>query len=244
MEPQDETKEPGPPPAPPARALDEALGGSFGGAADRASVAPARRRSRSGSVRLLLVAVLALAVGFVGGLAASDLITVPEVLRSTAALEAERDAELIGLLEDIVRTEGVMLAFNDEVGERLGGVQEETAALAAIAGAAGEGAEGLRALRPLVVDRSGGARIDDVRTAYLPHLDSWIDYLAALAEDPALFFTRDAQQPYLLLINATAEEFRGALEQLLAGGPSLRAAELAERILDDGFRSEGPPPTV
>jgi len=166
------------------------------------------------------------------------------VLRSPAALEAERDSELIGLLEDIVRTEGVMLAFNDEVSERLDGVQDEAAALAAIAEAAGEGTEGLRALRPLIVARSGGPRVEDVRTIYLPHLDSWIDYLAALAEDPGLLFTSGPQQPYLLLINSTAEAFRDALEELLESGPSERAAELAERILDDGFRSEGPDPTI
>ncbi len=236
MEPVDETLEPGPPPVPREGTLDVE--------ADRASVAPARRTSRSGALRLLVVGLVAAALGFVAGLAASDVISVPDVLRSASVLEVERDAELVGLLEDIVRTEGVMLAFNDEVGERLAGVQEEADALAAIAEAAAAGADGLGALRPLIVGRSGGPRIADVRTVYLPHLDSWIDYLAALAEDPEMLFARDAQQPFLLLINATAEDFRDALEELLGSEPSARAAELAEQILDDGFRSEGPPPNI
>ncbi len=231
--------EPGPPPAP--RALEPPATGPMSGPMSGPMVEPVRRRSRLGVV---LAAVVGVAIGFVAGLAASDVITVPEVLRSPSALEAERDSELIGLLEDIVRTEGVMLAFNDEVSERLDGVQDEAAALAAIADAAGDGAEGLRVLRPLIVARSGGPRVEDVRTIYLPHLDSWIDYLAALAEDPALLFTSEPQQPYLLLINSTAEAFRDTLEELLESEPSARAAELAERILDDGFRSEGPDPTV
>ena len=235
MDPDDDLLEPGPPPAPSAAALQRS--------GDRATAAPSRRGVRS-AVRITVVALLGVAAGFVAGLAASDVITVPDVLRSPAVLEAEREAALVGLLEEVVRTEGVMLAFNDDVGERLAGVQEEVAALAAIAEAAGEGAEGLRALRPLIVARSGGARVEAVRVAYLPHLDSWIEYLDALAAAPELLFARDEQQPYLLLINATAEAFRAALEELLAAGPSARAAELAERILDDGFRSEGPAPTV
>ena len=237
--PADASFEPGPPPPP--------LGVRPAGRADRASVGPAASERRRPVVRLILVGtliLLAAALGFIGGLAASDLLTVPDMLRSPAALEAEREEQLIGLLEDVVRTEGVMLAFNDEVGERLASPQEESAVLAAIASAATDSVEELRALRPGIVARTGGASVDAVRSVYLPHLDSWIDYLGALAEDPALLFTRDTQQPFILLINATAEAFREVLEELLDEEPSARVAELAERILDDGFRSEGPDPTV
>jgi hypothetical protein len=228
--------EPGPPPAP---APDLApLGSSV-------SVAPGRRRrSLLGAAVTFVMVVAAAGGGFVGGLYASDRIVVPEVLRDSGVLAAEQDAALVALLEDIIRTEGVMLAFNDAVGKRIEGLEDREAALAVVAEEAAAGVGGLRSLRPIVVDRTGGARVDDVRTVYLPHLDSWIDYLAALAEEPQLLFTRDEQQPYLLLINATAEAFRIALEELLEAGPSVRAAELAERILDDGFRSEGPDPTV
>jgi hypothetical protein len=228
--------EPGPPPAP---AADLApLGPSV-------SVAPGRRRrSLLGAALTVVMVVAAAGGGFVGGLYASDRVVVPEVLRDRAVLAAEQDAALVVLLEDIIRTEGVMLAFNDAVGKRIEGLADREAALAAIAEEASAGVGGLRSLRPIVVDRTGGARVDAVRTVYLPHLDSWIDYLAALAEEPGLLFTRDEQQPYLLLINATADAFRVALEELIEAGPSARASELAERILDDGFRSEGPEPTV
>jgi hypothetical protein len=83
-------------------------------------------------------------------------------------------------------------------------------------------------------------------SAYLPHLDSWIDYLAAVAEEPALLFSRDEQQPYILRINATAEAFAvWRSRTLLADGPLHPSiADLAERILDDGFRGGGPDPSV
>ena len=206
-----------------------------------------RRRRRRGRGRRVLVGLLAvLLVGgaaFTGGLAAADRIDVPDVLRGRAAVEAEDDAALVALLEDIVRTEAVMLAFNDTVADRLADTDDEAAALAVVENAASYGAGGLAVLRPGLVDRTGG-RADTVRDAYLPHLDAWIDYLRALSVRPELLFLDDAQQPYLLLINATAEEFADALEALLARDPSPRAATLAERILDDGFRSEGPDPTL
>jgi hypothetical protein len=187
--------------------------------------------------------LLAAAGGVAGGLVAADLVARPDALRAGGALEAERDAELVALLVDVTRTEGVMLTFNEVVAERLGGVQDETEARAVISRAAAEAVGGLVALRPVIVERSGG-RVDDVRDIYLPHLDSWIDYLAAVADEPGLLFAEEGRQPYILLINSTAEAFRVALEDLIADAPSPAVVELAERILDDGFRGEGPPPSV
>lgn len=226
--------EDGPPPAPGTR-WDEAP--------DHASVARPRRRWGAVALSTVLI-VLAGGAGFVGGLAASDRMAVPEVLRDRALADAEREADLIGLLEDIIRTEQVMLAFNDELAEPPGGPQDEQRLLTAIAGAAARGAGGLTALRPLIVERPAGGRVEGIRTIYVPHLDAWIDYLAALAERPELLLSGDEQQPYLLLINATAEDFGDALEELLVTGATERVAALAGRILDDGFRSEGPDPSV
>ena len=229
-----EVAEQGPPP-PPVDAAPRAV----------APQAPRSGRARRGrALRIGLLIVLAAGGGFLAGLAASDLVTVPDVLRGRAALEAEHGVELVGLLEDIIRTEAVMLAFNDELEERLEGAADEASALRSIAAAASEGVEGLEALRPSIVERTGGDRVAEVRTVYLPHLDSWIDYLAALAERPEMLLRGTEQQPYILRINATADAFRIALEGLIASGPAGEVAELAERILDDGFRSEGPAPTL
>lgn len=227
--------EPGPPPAPTAPRWEQQP--------DPASVAarPAPRRPGR-TVLVVLLVLLVGAGGFTGGLATAPRIDVPALLGGDVA-DAD-EAALLGLLTDVTATEGVMLRFNDEVGEQLAGVQDEAEALDAIAVAAASGAGGLRALRPGIVGRSGDGTVDEVRDVYLPHLDSWIDYLAALATDPDLLFAVEDQQPYLLLINATAEAFGDTLEALLATDPVPQVAELAERILDDGFRSEGPAPTL
>jgi len=196
---------------------------------------------RSVAAGLLLLAV---GLGFLAGLVASDVVAVPDVLRSPSVVEAEREAELAALLEDIIGTEGVMLAFNDAVAAGLEGVQDQRTARTRISEAARAGTDELTALRPGIVARTGSRAVDELRTAYLPHLDSWIEYLAAVAEEPSLLFTRDEQQPYILRINATADAFREALEDLLAAEPSQVVADLAERILDDGFRGDVPDPSV
>jgi hypothetical protein len=197
-----------------------------------------RRRRR---VPLPLTILLSAVVGLVVGIASADIVPLPELPWRAAPAPAEqtvRDAALVELLEGIIASESIMLAFNDEVGERLDGATDEAVALAAIASAAADGAAGLRAARPALLEQTGDRVVDDVRSVYVPHLDSWIDYLAALAERPGLLFTRDDQQPFLLLINSTAEAFADELEALIASGPSAEVVELAERILDDGFRSE------
>lgn len=234
--------EPGPPPAPmPPSSSAWAQG------PDRASVQRPRRGPR---ILRALLAVLLLGSGFVAGLAAAERTALPSPFRDGTAEVAAEEVLLEGLLTDVAASEGVMLRFNDAVEATLDDAQdpaqddEESEVLRAIALAAAEGVGGLGALRPAIDAREGDERLVAVRVAYLPHLDSWIDYLDALAQDPALLFTVEAQQPFLLRINATAETFGDALEALIATEPSPAVVELAERILDEGFRSEGPEPSI
>jgi hypothetical protein len=169
----------------------------------------------------------------------SDIVDVPELgWRGAGAQQSDRDVELVALLEGVVDSESIMLAFNDDVAAQLEGATDEATALAAIGAAAADGADGLRAARPGLIEPMGDRVVDDVRSVYVPHLDSWIDYLAAVAKRPELLFTRDDQQPYILRINATAEAFADSLEALIDTGPSPEVVALAERILDEGFRSE------
>lgn len=228
------------PPAPSAPLTPGAVPALLGvnPASGRAS-GPASGR-RSGRARIAVLMLVAAAVGFVAGIALAGSVSLPGGLgRDPSAVASERDAGLVALLEVITRTEGEMLAFNESVGERIGDAEDQEAAFAAIADAAAEASDGLTVLRPTVVEQDGHAAIDEVRTAYLPHLDSWIDYLAAIAQRPELLFAEDEQQPYLLLINATAGQFADALQALLATDPAPDVAELAERILDEGFRGMG-----
>jgi len=223
-----------PPPTPFDRPAPPAVTPAVGPAGGSARHRIARR------IRVGLFMLGAATIGFAVGVAAPDAVNLPAVLGGDrSSTEAERDAGLVELLELITRTEGEMLAFNDSVGERLRDAQEEEAALAAVAAVAADAVDGLVGLRPDIVERSGHRTIEDVRDVYLPHLDSWIEYLTALSERPRLLFTDGEQQPYLLRINATAADFSDALEALIAMDPGPAVVELAERILDDGFRGMG-----
>jgi hypothetical protein len=203
---------------------------------------PVQRDPRRRTFRIALLMLVAAGVGFVAGLAVPLTLTLPGGLVSGPSMpvdDGEPDAGLVELLETVIRTEGEMLAFNDAVAEQLGDAQDEETAFAGIASAAASASDELAELRPVVVEQRGHPAIDDVRTAYLPHLDAWIDYLAALAERPELLFSDEDQQPFLLDINATAADFSDALEALLASDPVAEVAQLAQRILDDGFRGMG-----
>lgn len=242
----DPRDEQGPPPVPVAPAVPPSVPSAatvWGQGPDRASVQRPRRRGR---ILRTLLAVLLAGGGFVAGLAAAERTAMPSPFRDRTAEVAAEEVVLEGLLIDVAASEEVMLRFNDVVEATLADAQDqaESEVLRAIAIAAAEGVGGLDAIRPAIDARAGDDRLAAVRVAYLPHLDSWIDYLGALAQDPALLFTVDAQQPFLLRINATAETFGDALEALIATGPSRSVAERAERILDEGFRSEGPEPSV
>lgn len=201
---------------------------------------PVQRARRGRPFRIALLMLVAAGLGFVAGLAAPLTLTLPGGLISgPSVVGGGRDAGLVQLLETVIRTEGEMLAFNDTVTGLLGDAQNRETAFAGIAAAAASASDELTELRPVVVEQRGHPAIDDVRTAYLPHLDAWIDYLSALAERPELLFADEDQQPFLLDINATAADFSDALEALLASDPVAEVAQLAERILDDGFRGMG-----
>lgn len=227
-------EEPGPPPAPSERGTTPVSAPSSATTVGPGS--PPGRPSRPRPVRAVIISGL---VGLVAGFVLAEALGGTDLpWRDAAAGVSERDARFVDLLEGIVASEGIMLTFNDDVAEELQEATDEAAALAAIADAAEVGAEGLRAARPALLEPVGDRMVDDVRDVYIPHLDSWIEYLAALAERPELLFLRDDQQPYLLRINSTAEAFADSLEALLATDPAPRVADLAEGILDDGFRSE------
>jgi len=226
--------EPGPPPTPAERqaareaarvAEDEA-----GRQAGRAAVA--RRRRRVGG----LAVVVALAA--IAGAALAGAMRTAPAPEPEQADEGRRDAILLDLLRAIEDAEEEMHRFNDAqqalFDESTG--PEEFAELVAVAAA--EAADALRDHRRGLVPLSGDVAADELRAIYLPHLDSWVDFLDAYTEDLGFLYDGQAQTPYLLLINSTAEAFRMAMEDLVEMGPGEAVVELAEAILDRGFRSD------
>jgi hypothetical protein len=186
-----------------------------------------RRRRRLGTGAMLLAGLL-LAVLVFGDR------TVLSGFMGTSA--SQREAALLELLDGIERSESAMETFNDDVSAALAEGATAEAAFNAVVVIARTGVEALSAVRAELVPTTGDATVDAVREAYLPHLDSWVDFMGAVAERPDILFDRDAQQPYLLLINATATTFREATEAMIATEPGEAVVELAEMILDRGFR--------
>lgn len=215
--------EPPPPPTPYERSSERV--GELAG--ERAP--SARRRLRSVVVLLVVVAV--------GSGIWSERREGGRADQRAATTEQSRDGALLQLFEDIERSEGEMLGFYDRLGEELGAptVTREQV-LDVIADAAADAADELRDVRARIVPLAEDSVVDDVRAAYLPHLDSWIDYLAAVAEDPELELDRERAAPFMLLINSTARSFRVATERMLESGPSEDVARLADAILEEGFR--------
>ena len=178
------------------------------------------RWSRIGLGGLLLLAVGLAVVGLV----------------QRGAMDPEtRDARLRALLTDIDTAELVMIDFNTALSEAFASPGPALTEVAAqVADSAEQAADALVALRPVFLgDRAGGA-VESVRSAYLPHLDAWIEYLRALEEDPTILSVAD--DAYLLLINATAVSFREAVEEALELELEPATRALAEEILDRGFR--------
>jgi len=218
-------------PAPPPTPFEREVAGD-GRAIGAPGVAPQRPR-RGRRIALLATVLLVAAVAVGGWLELRD---GGWAEQRSAAGERSRDEALLTLFEDIERSEGTMLGYYDRLREELDPTMGPDAVRRVIAAAAVDAAGSLREIRARIVPLTGDAVVDDVRAAYLPHLDSWVDYLEAVADEPELEIDRDRAAPYTLVINATAREFRVATEAMLETGPSEAVRELAEAILDEGFR--------
>ena len=199
---------------------------------ERATATPRRRRGRGLAVAVAAVALLAIGAALVTGRweplgLASD----PD---AAAAPDPAVDAALLAVLDMVDGAELAMLAFDDAAGDALADATSEEEALAGIATAAAAGAAELEALRPGLAAPSDMAPAEAVRAAYLPHLDAWITYMAAIAAAPTTVFDATGE-PLSLRINATAGVFAAALEEAVAAGVGPDVEEAARAILDRGF---------
>jgi hypothetical protein len=199
------------------------------------AVTSASSRARRRRVTRVVAAVL-----LVGAVAAGGWLALrdggPTAQRPGGA-DQDRDAALLTLFVEIEQSERAMLDYYDRLREELDDPRlSREQVLEIIGDAAAEAVERLRETRSRIVPLAGDALVDDVRAAYLPHLDSWVDYLDAVVEEPGLETDRELATPFTLVINATARAFRVATEEMLATDPSEEVRSLAETILDEGFR--------
>jgi len=194
---------------------------------------PPRRSGRGRRVALLASLLLVVAVAVGGWLELRD---GGWAEQRSAAGERARDDALLTLFEEIEQSEGAMLGYYGRLREELDPTMGSDEVRVVTAAAAVDAAASLREIRARIVPLTGDGVVDDVRAAYLPHLDSWVDYLDAVADAPDLEFDRERAAPFTLVINTTANGFRVAAEVMLETGPSEAVRQLAEAILDEGFR--------
>ena len=166
----------------------------------------------------------------------------PDRMRELDPLDLTRldglDAVYGRLLTDIDASELAMLGFQTGLSEAFGGDDSPAEVLERI----GEVAETQRdellevrgRLAPAVTDPGA----DRVRELYLDHLDSWAEYLGAVADDPRLLLDQ-TERDYSVTINATADRFARGLEDALPEDIDGEVARFAEDVLDRGFRGFG-----
>lgn len=142
------------------------------------------------------------------------------------------------LLTDIDASEREMIAFQTEVGEALAGATSGPEGLAEVAEVAAAREEGLLAVRDRLAEPLDDAGAEEVRRLYVEHLDSWADFIGAVAEDPVLIFEQ-SESGATVAINRTADRFARALEDELPEAADAEVARFADGILDRGFRGFG-----
>lgn len=147
------------------------------------------------------------------------------------------ETRIAELLSDIDASERVMLGFQFDVRELVSGgidLDDPDEVFAGLRAAGERGVVALELLRERMEDPQEDARAEEVREAYVVHLDSWVRYMAAVADDPQILL-RDTSR-YTVDINRTADLFVRATEELLETADLDRELRrYAEAIVGRGF---------
>lgn len=150
------------------------------------------------------------------------------------------DAVYGRLLVDIDASERVMVDFQDELSSAFATPAESPDALVeALQTIASTSHDELLAARDRLDDGLDVDGAEVVRERYLAHLDSWAEYMDAVAEDPGLLGGEGTGAGFTVAINATADAFARALEEELPETVDASVRAYADGLLDRGFRSSG-----
>ncbi len=149
------------------------------------------------------------------------------------------DAIYARLLTDVDRSERVMIGFQDDIGEAFGAAGSDDDLVGTLQAIAAERRDALLEVREDLVGELDDDGAELVRGTYVLHLDSWADYMDAVADDPQVLGGEGADGGFTVVINQTADAFRRALDEQLPLDADGEVQDFAEGILDRGFRSTG-----
>jgi hypothetical protein len=226
-----------PPPTPFERGREGSGDAAAGVPGPLATPAAPRRGRRRGRVLLLVALAIALvAAGAVLLDGRSDPAADggPTAAAADADADADADVALLELLETVDAAELAMLGFDEAAGAAFEEAASEDEVLVLLRAAAAKAVAALGSERDALDEPLDASPAEAVRVAYLPHLDAWVAYLEAVAEDPEVLFG-SGQEAFILRINATAGVFSAALEEAVADGVGPEVEAAARAILDRGF---------
>jgi hypothetical protein len=149
------------------------------------------------------------------------------------------DAVYAGLLIDVDRSEGVMIGFQGDVADAFGAAGADDDLIGTLRTIASERRDELLEVRSDLLDEVDDDGAELVRQRYLAHLDSWADYMDAVAADPEVLAGEGTAGGFTVVINQTADAFARALDEQLPLDADAEVQDFAEGILDRGFRSSG-----
>ena len=148
------------------------------------------------------------------------------------------DAAFGRVLNDVDRSETVMLTAQQGMGQALadgGPGDDPDAVLAEISAAAGEGQRALQELRSDLAQPLDDPDAAEVRDLYLSHLDAWVRYLVAIEGDAEVLLSPDAGSALTLAIDTTGYAFADELRGGLPDGLDDEVVAVAQAIVDRGF---------
>lgn len=172
----------------------------------------------------------------------------PEPTAPDAELEPPDLASLSGidatygrLLVDIDASERTMIGFQDAILETLlgGSASDPDQLVAELSATAAASADRLEEIRQELKAPLDDAGAGEVRDRYVEHLDTWVDYIRAIEQQPSLLDPGADTDRFTLAINVSADAFSRELQAQLPAEVDVEVARFADEILDRGFRSVG-----
>lgn len=152
------------------------------------------------------------------------------------------DTRIAELLLDIDAAERVMLGYQLDAQEAFRGEldrDDPEELLSAVGAAARTALDDLEVLRGRLAASQPDPAAEQVQESYVEHLDSWVDYLSAIEDDPRVVLGDVTR--YTVHINRTGDGFARAVDGLLQTDVDAAVGGYAQQIVDRGFSGTDAP---
>ncbi|MEX2324761.1 MAG: hypothetical protein WD576_03355 [Nitriliruptoraceae bacterium] len=148
------------------------------------------------------------------------------------------DAVQVALFVEIDASERAMMAFQSEVQDAFAQSRDLELVRDLVGDAADRGLRRLDVLRERMLSSAVypgelSPSAADVRDSYIVHLDSWVDYLVVISDNPDLIMGDTT--PYTIMINVTGDAFVREVARMIDEGMQADVQRYVDAIVDRGF---------